>query len=125
MLPRPFGGQVGEAGKPHAMGESALDGRFDEIGREEGSEIVIFAFRMLHFSRFAMLSGVAVTPAISSSSQRRPRAIDATMLREFRNVSDERVWAMCLRAEGFRGAGSILSFAKRHEEDRQFSPSDD
>jgi hypothetical protein len=59
VLPRPFGGQAGEARKPHAMGESALDGRLDEIRRE---------------ARFAMLSGVAVAPAISSSSQRRPRA---------------------------------------------------
>jgi hypothetical protein len=38
-------------------------------GARKAGEIVIFALRMLHFSRFAMLSGVAVAPAISSSSQ--------------------------------------------------------
>ena len=38
----------------------------------------MLTFRVLHPSRFAMLSAVAVTSVISSSSQRRPRAIDAT-----------------------------------------------
>jgi len=61
-------------------------------GARKAGEIVIFALRMLHFSRFAMLSGVAVAPAISSSSQRRPRAIDAT------NVArvSERIGRACL-----------------------------
>jgi hypothetical protein len=35
-------------------------------------------FRALHLSRFAMLSVVAERLVMSSSSQRRPRAIDAT-----------------------------------------------
>jgi hypothetical protein len=35
VLPEPFGRHVAEAGYSHAMGEPALDGRFDEIGREE------------------------------------------------------------------------------------------
>jgi hypothetical protein len=35
-LPRPFGGQVGEAGNTHAVWEPAIDGGFDEIGGEEG-----------------------------------------------------------------------------------------
>ena len=36
MLPGPFGRQVGEASNAHAVRESAIDGRFDEIGCEEG-----------------------------------------------------------------------------------------
>ena len=47
-------------------------------GARKASEIVIFTLRTLHLSRLAMLSVVAVSSAISSSSQRRPRAIDAT-----------------------------------------------
>jgi hypothetical protein len=35
VLPGPFGRHVAEAGYSHAMGEPALDGRFDEIGREK------------------------------------------------------------------------------------------
>jgi hypothetical protein len=35
VLPGPFGRHVAEAGHSHAMGERALDGRSDEIGREE------------------------------------------------------------------------------------------
>ncbi len=36
VLPGPFGRQVGEASDAHAVRESAIDGRFDEIGCEEG-----------------------------------------------------------------------------------------
>lgn len=35
VLPGPFGWQVGEASDAHAVRESAIDGRFDEIGCEE------------------------------------------------------------------------------------------
>ena len=35
MLARPFGGQVGEASDTHTAREPAVDGRVDEIGREE------------------------------------------------------------------------------------------
>jgi hypothetical protein len=35
MLARPFGGQVGEASDTHTVREPAVDGRVDEIGREE------------------------------------------------------------------------------------------
>ena len=35
MLPRPSRWQVGEASNAHAVGEPAIDGRFDEIGGEE------------------------------------------------------------------------------------------
>ena len=47
-------------------------------GARKASEIVIFTLRTLHRSRSAMLSVAAVCSAISSSSHRRPRAIDAT-----------------------------------------------
>jgi len=36
VLPGPFGRQVGEASNAHAVRESTIDGRFDEIGCEEG-----------------------------------------------------------------------------------------
>jgi hypothetical protein len=49
-------------------------------GARNASEIVILIFRALQRSRLAMLSAVAAGSAISSSSQRRPRAIDATNL---------------------------------------------
>ena len=35
VLARPFGGQVGEASDTHTVREPAVDGRVDEIGREE------------------------------------------------------------------------------------------
>jgi hypothetical protein len=34
--PGPFGRQVGEPGNSHAMRKPSIDGRFDEVGREEG-----------------------------------------------------------------------------------------
>jgi hypothetical protein len=36
VLARPLGGHVGEAGHSHAMRQPAHDGRFHEIGRQEG-----------------------------------------------------------------------------------------
>jgi hypothetical protein len=36
VLPGPLGWQVGEASDAHAVRESAIDGRYDEIGCEEG-----------------------------------------------------------------------------------------
>jgi hypothetical protein len=36
VLPRPRGGHVGEAGHSHAMRQPPRDGRFHEIGRQEG-----------------------------------------------------------------------------------------
>jgi hypothetical protein len=47
-------------------------------GARKASEIVMLIFRVVQPSRPAMLSVVAAGPAMSSSSQRRPRAIDAT-----------------------------------------------
>jgi hypothetical protein len=47
-------------------------------GARKASEIVMLIFRALQFSRLAMLSAFAVGSAMSSPSQRRPRAIAAT-----------------------------------------------
>ena len=47
-------------------------------GARNASEIVILTFRALQPSRFAMPSTFAFGSTLSSSSQRRPRAIDAT-----------------------------------------------
>ena len=47
-------------------------------GARKASEIVMLTLRTLHPSRLAMLSAFAFASARSSSSQRRPRAIDAT-----------------------------------------------
>ena len=60
-------------------------------GARKASEIVIFTLRTLHRSRLAMLSVVAVCLAISSSSHRRPRAIDATKVARF----SERIGRAC------------------------------
>ena len=35
VLPGPFRRQVGEASNAHTVGEPAIDGRLDEIGRKE------------------------------------------------------------------------------------------
>ena len=52
-------------------------------GARKASEIVMLTFRTLQPSRPAMLSVLAVGSAMSSSSQRRPRAIDATKSARF------------------------------------------
>ena len=52
-------------------------------GARKASEIVMLTFRTLQPSRPAMLSVFAVGSAMSSSSQRRPRAIDATRIARF------------------------------------------
>ncbi len=49
-------------------------------GARKASEIVIFTLRTLQPSRSAMPCAVAAASEVSSSSQRRPRAIDATNL---------------------------------------------
>ena len=50
-------------------------------GARKASEIVMLTFRTLHPSRSAMLSVFAAGSVMSSLSQRRPRAIDATRSR--------------------------------------------
>jgi hypothetical protein len=49
-------------------------------GARIASEIVMLTLRMLHLSRLAILSALAAASDVSSSSHRRPRAIDATGL---------------------------------------------
>jgi hypothetical protein len=60
-------------------------------GARNASEIVMLTLRILHPSRFAILSALAVGSDVSSSSHRRPRAIDAT---KFARVS-ERIGRAC------------------------------
>jgi hypothetical protein len=48
------------------------------LGARNASEILMLTLRALHPSRLAMLSAVAFGMVVSSSSQRRPRAIDAS-----------------------------------------------
>ena len=45
VLPRPLRRQIGEARNPHAVRESAVDSRFDEIGCEKGERD-----RHIHFA---------------------------------------------------------------------------
>ena len=63
-----------QAGNPFCSAIAALT----RSGERKASEIVMFTLRMLQPSRSAMVSAVAVASEVSSSSQRRPRAIDAT-----------------------------------------------
>src|SRR6266481_4702535 len=60
---------------------------FTRSGARKASEIVMLTLRMLHRSRLAMLSAFACESVRSSSSQRRPRAIDAT-----RSARDSRAY---------------------------------
>ena len=61
-------------------------------GARKASETVMLTWRTLHRSRFAMLSASAFAPVTSSSSQWRPRAIDATKVAR---VSDRIGRACC------------------------------
>ena len=64
------------------------------LGARNASEMVMLIFRTLHPSRFAIASGVVVVASdMSSSSQRRPRAIDVTRVAR---VSD-RIGLECSR----------------------------
>ena len=60
-------------------------------GARKASEIVILTLRTLQPSRVAMLSAFAVGSAMSSLSQRRPRAIDAIRRARF----SERIARAC------------------------------
>jgi hypothetical protein len=66
-------------------------------GARKASEIVMLIFRVVQPSRPAMLSVVAAGSAMSSSSQRRPRAIDATRSARF----SERIGRACLGLRSF------------------------
>jgi hypothetical protein len=63
---------------PMPRGSRPAMAAFTRSGARKASEIVMLTLRMLHRSRLAMLSAFAFASARSSSSQRRPRAIDAT-----------------------------------------------
>jgi hypothetical protein len=52
-------------------------------GARKASEIVMFTFRTVQPSRAAMLSVLAAESVVSSLSQRRARAIDATRVARF------------------------------------------
>jgi len=52
-------------------------------GARKASEIVMLTLRTLQPSRTAMLSVFVVGSVVSSFSQRRPRAIDATSVARF------------------------------------------
>ena len=94
-------------------------------GARKASEIVIFTLRTLHRSRLAMLSVVALSAAISSSSQRRPRAIDATKVARFSERSGRACCGDIPSGQELHGAALILSFAKRPEGQRWIPPSGD
>jgi hypothetical protein len=51
VLPRPLGGHVGEAGHSHAMRQPPRDGRFHEIGRQEGKRDALARSRRGYRSR--------------------------------------------------------------------------
>ena len=84
-------------------------------GARKASEIVEFTLRTLHLSRLAMLSVVAVSSAISSSSQRRPRAIDATRVARFSGRIGRACCGDTPSGTKSPGAALILSSAKRPE----------
>ena len=56
---------------------------FARSGARKANEIVMLTLRTLHPSRSAMLSVLAAGSVVSSSSHRRPRAIDATRSARF------------------------------------------
>ena len=60
MLPGPFHRQVGEACNPHTVRESTSMGALTSSGARNAREIVILTLRTLQFSRFAMLSVLAL-----------------------------------------------------------------
>ena len=84
-------------------------------GARNASEIVMFTLRGLQLSRFAMLSLVAVGSPTSSSSQRRPRAMDAISVARFSSVLDGAFVTGPLRAKAPRGGALSLLFATAHE----------
>ena len=76
-----FGHSEGESVRramPIPCRSPTIDGGFDEIGCEEGERDRHVDFADAAISRSAMFSVVADGSFVSSSSQRRPRAIPAT-----------------------------------------------
>src|SRR5260370_160803 len=62
-------------------------------GARKASDIIMLTLRMLHPSRAAMLAVVAAESEVSSSSQRRPRAIDATSVARVSERIGRTFWA--------------------------------
>ena len=78
-LTGPFRGQVAEAGHSHIRIERRPSmAALTRSGARKASEIVLLIFRTLQPSRPAMVSVLDWGSVMSSLSQRRPRAIDAT-----------------------------------------------
>jgi hypothetical protein len=63
---------------PMPRGSRPSTAAFTSSGARNASEIVMLTCRMLHLSRAAICSTLVTVLATISSSQRRPRAIDAT-----------------------------------------------
>jgi hypothetical protein len=119
VLLGPCGGQVGEAGNAHAMRKSTVNRRFDEIGREERKRDRHIDLADAALLAFGNSFGVAVTLVASSSSQRRPRAIDATNVAR---VSDRIGRAFCCKVpSGRRISRRRVAGALRQAMRRQFS----
>ena len=79
-------------------------------GARKANEIVMLTFRLLHPSRVAILSVVAVTSVVSSSSQWRPRATDATNVARVSDRIGRSFSRWVLPAEEFHdGAWRVLS----------------
>ena len=83
ILPGPFGRQIGEAGYPHPVRKPPLYSGSDQIRREERKRDRHIDLADAAAPLFAMLSVLAVESPISSSSQRRPRAIEAISVARF------------------------------------------
>ena len=83
VLLGPFGRQIGEASNAHAVRQGAIDCGFDEIGCEESQRDCHVDFAGAAALAFGNVSAFAVGSVTSSSSQRRPRAIDATNVARF------------------------------------------
>src|SRR5207245_9974429 len=80
VLTRPLGRAIAETGNSNPARQATFDGGFDQTGARKASEIVMLTLRTAQFSRVAICSTSVSLPAAISSSQRRPRAIDATSL---------------------------------------------
>jgi len=78
-------------------------------GARKARDMVMLTCRTLQRSRLAMLSALEFASTRSSSSQRRPRAIDATKVAR---VSDERAETAQRRAGVSRGAALVEPSAK-------------
>jgi len=77
-------------------------------GARNASEIILLTFLALHFSRFAMLSVVADGSVISSSSQCRPRAINATSVARVSERMGRAFWSWTNGGSGKMPRASLI-----------------